>query len=103
MAKELNAATFSDAVAGNELTVVDFWATWCGPCRMLSPVLEEIEKESGLNLCKVNIDEQPELANRYGIEVIPTLLFFRNGKEIGRESGFRPKPMMLETIEKYSK
>ena len=61
--------------------LVDFWADWCGPCRMLSPVVDEVAEEAaGVTVGKVNIDEQPELAERFGVETIPTLLVFRNGQ-----------------------
>lgn len=73
----------------DKLVVVDFWAEWCGPCKMLAPVLEEIEKEYGdVSFGKVNVDEEGELAVNYGIQYIPTLLFFKNGEIIKKASGY---------------
>ena len=73
--------------------LVDFWASWCGPCRMLAPVVEELaqEHEADLTVGKVNVDEQPMLAARYGISSIPTLILFRNGKPVSTSVGVRPK------------
>ena len=85
---------FEREVLQSELPVlVDFWATWCGPCRMLAPIVEEIarEREGSLKVGKVDVDEQPELAARYGIMSIPTLLLFKNGEVAGTAIGFRPK------------
>ena len=68
--------------------VLDFWATWCGPCRMLSPVLDAAAEKKGFTVGKINVDEQPALADRFGIQVIPTLVFFKNGAEVFRTSGY---------------
>ena len=81
--------------------LVDFWATWCGPCRMVAPVLREIagEKAGELKVGKVNVDEEEELAIRIGISSIPTLLLFENGKLVDRLVGYRPKDAILAFIE----
>ena len=72
--------------------LVDFWATWCGPCKMIAPILEEIDKENpGLKVCKVNVDEENALAAAFGISSIPTLLVFRDGKLVNQAVGARPK------------
>ena len=73
--------------------LVDFWASWCGPCRMLAPVLAEIaeEKAGTIKVGKVNVDEEPELAAEYGITGIPAVLLFKNGKVVGISVGFKPK------------
>lgn len=97
----LTLQNFESTVASSDLTVVDFWATWCGPCKMIAPILEEIVAETGLSLGKVNVDEQRELAMRYGIQFIPTLVFFKGGKEINRVTGFAEKSKLLQIINQY--
>ncbi len=78
--------------------VVDFFATWCGPCKMLSPIVEELADEYGekLRFCKVNVDDERELALKFGITSIPTLLFFKNGKLINTVVGYRDKDQLKE-------
>ncbi len=72
--------------------LVDFWASWCGPCRMLAPVIEEIaEKNEDIKVGKVNVDEQPELAQKYGISSIPALYFFREGEVVHTSIGLQPR------------
>lgn len=85
---------FKNEVLESDIPVlVDFWATWCGPCRMLSPIIEEIaeEYEGSVKVGKVNVDEQPELAAQYGIESIPTVMYFKNGEVADTAIGYRPK------------
>lgn len=89
-------------VTKNGLVLVDFFANWCGPCRMLSPVLEELEKEiDSLTIVKVDTDENGQLAAKYGVQSIPNMIVFKDGKAVDRIVGFRPKDDLLETIEKY--
>lgn len=83
-----------------ELVVVDFFATWCGPCRMLSPVLEDIASDrSNINIVKVDVDECQDLARSYGIMSVPTLLLFKNGSLVSKRSGYIPKEELTSWIE----
>lgn len=89
-----------DAVVANGVVMVDFFATWCGPCKMLSPVLEEVasEVEGKANIVKVDIDESSELAQRYGIMAVPTMLIFKDGKIMKQLQGFMPKQQLVNEI-----
>lgn len=79
--------------------LLDFWATWCGPCRMLSPIVDEVAEEHGdIKVGKVNVDEQPELAAEFGVMSIPTLLVFKDGKLVNRSVGARPKSGVLALL-----
>lgn len=87
MAKELTQNDFDSAVSGSPKCIVDFWAAWCGPCRAQAPYLEQLP--AAVDVFKVNVDEQPDLAHKYGIVSIPTLLVFENGKQTKRVSGLQ--------------
>lgn len=83
-----------------EKVLLDFWATWCGPCKMLAPVLDEIAEENeGLTIGKINVDEEPELAIRYNVASIPTLLVMEKGEPLSKMIGFRPKADVLKWLE----
>jgi len=83
------------------LTLVDFYAEWCGPCKMLSPIIEEVAVElNDLKIIKVNVDEHGDIAQKYGVMSIPTLILFKDGNEIDKSIGFMPKEDMIEFINK---
>lgn len=94
---------FSEEVEqAGDLTMVDFWATWCGPCRIIAPVVEQLADEyadKGLKVGKLDVDENPNTAARFGVRSIPTVLFFRNGEVVDRLVGAMPKPHFDEKIE----
>ena len=84
------------------LVLVDFYADWCGPCKMIAPVLEEIDsEEQDLNIVKVNVDEQGVLAQRYGVMSIPTLVLFKDGQKVDQLVGFVPKPNLIDFYSKH--
>lgn len=104
MIKEVNDANFNDLVLKSDKTaVVDFWASWCGPCRMLAPIMEEVENElkDNINFFKLNVDENPVSAQTYRVASIPTLLIFKNGKAVNSLIGFRPKDSIVSILKKY--
>ena len=79
--------------------LLDFWASWCGPCRMVSPIVDEIAAErSDIKVCKINVDEQPELAAQFGVISIPTLVVMKNGNVINQAVGARPKAQILAML-----
>ena len=84
----------AEVLKSDKSVLVDFWAPWCGPCRMLAPILAEVAEEKGdkIKVGKVNVDEEPELAAKYGISGIPAVLLFKNGQIAGSSVGFKPKP-----------
>ena len=96
----INKENFKEEVLNSEKKVLlDFWAPWCGPCRMVVPLVEEIAQErSDIKVGKVNIDEQPELANHFGIMSIPTLMVMVNGRIISQSQGARPKKAILAML-----
>lgn len=100
MAAIVNKDTFDSIILGEKLTLVDFYADWCGPCRMVAPTVEEIAAErTDINVVKVNVDNSPELAVRYGVSSIPTLIVFKAGALVSRAVGVRGKAQILEMID----
>ncbi len=101
----INEASFEKAVLKSPLpTVVDFWAAWCGPCKMIVPVLDEIARENGdrFRVTKVNIDDEPALQHRFSVRGVPTLLFFSGGELRDQIVGFAPKKSIVEKLEKLA-
>ncbi len=99
-AVNINKTNFQNEVIHSEKPVLlDFWASWCGPCRMVSPIVDEIAAERGdLKVGKVNVDEQPELAGQFGIMSIPTLVVLKNGKVTNQAAGVRHKAQILAML-----
>ena len=93
MARLINSSEFSGLLQEDKLLVVDFFATWCGPCKKLSPTLDEVSEELGeqVNIVKVDVDESEDLAMDYGIRSVPTVLFFKNGQQVDKFVGALPK------------
>ena len=100
MARILTNADFDSAISGAGCALIDFYADWCGPCRMIAPTIEAIAQErADLLVAKVNVDNSPELAVRYGISSIPTMLVFKNGELTSKIVGLRSKGQLLEEID----
>jgi thioredoxin 2 len=97
----LSDATFAEKIRNGSF-VVDFWAAWCGPCRMIAPVIDELARErTGVTFAKLNVDENPRTAAQFGVQGIPLLIFFRNGAEAGRVTGAVPKGQIEAAIQRY--
>lgn len=103
-AAQVTDASFKQEVLESEIPVlVDFWAPWCGPCRMVAPVVDEIAVQYGdqLKVVKLNTDENPNVASQYGIRSIPTLMIFKGGQRVDMVVGAVPKTTLANTLEKY--
>jgi len=97
--KVTNSNFKAEVLDSDKPCLVDFWASWCGPCKMLSPTVEEIANEnSNIKVCKINVDEEAELASKFGIMSIPTLIVFKNGQAVRQSAGVRPKDAILSML-----
>jgi thioredoxin 1 len=94
----LDANNFIEFISKDEVVLVDFFATWCGPCRMLAPILEEINETGTASVGNVDVDTEEAISMAYGIQNIPTLIAFKNGKILGKKVGFMPKEKIVEWI-----
>ncbi len=102
MVKKINKEEFDNL--DNEYVFLDLYADWCGPCRMLSPFIEEISEEiTNVQFCKVNVDEEEEIANNFSVQSIPTLIILKNKAEIARKIGFAPKGVITDWIKENCK
>ena len=104
MAKEFNDANFqTEVLDSDKLSVIDFWAEWCGPCRAIGPVVEELSKEweGKVNIGKVNVDNNPQLSMNYGITSIPAILFIKGGVVVDKLVGAQPKNIFVKKIESH--
>jgi len=97
---ELNDSNFDEAIKGDKPVLVDFWAEWCGPCKMIGPVVEELagDYEGKAIVAKVNVDENPQVAGRFGIRSIPTLLVFKGGQIVDKQVGAVPKSVLAQKL-----
>lgn len=106
MAENVNAANFEQEVLKSTIpVVVDVWATWCGPCRQMAPIYEELSKEleGTVKLVSLNIDEERDLAIQHNVSSIPTFIFFKDGKVVGKETGFMNKDVLKGKIDTHLK
>lgn len=102
--KEVMDSNFNEEISANNVpVVVDFWAPWCGPCKMLGPVLEELDKEYAgkVKFVKLNVDNNPVVSQKYRVTSIPTVMVFKNGETVDTMVGFRPKASVKELVNKH--
>jgi thioredoxin 1 len=92
---------FKEALEGNGLILVDFWAEWCGPCKKLSPILDEISNDTGLLVGKLNVDENPKKSFEFSVSSIPTMVLFKDGQPVKTIVGAKPKHMLLKELSEW--
>ena len=92
---------FNEVINSNDLVLVDFWADWCGPCKMLSPILDEIADERGLLVGKLNVDENPAKMEEYSVHSIPTMVLFKSGQPVKTIAGAKPKHLLLKELSEW--
>ena len=97
----LTDASFNTIITTNDLILVDFWAEWCGPCRKLSPILEELSSETGLLVGKLNVDENPVKTSEYSVSSIPTMILFKDGQPVRTIIGAKPKHLLLKDLSEW--
>jgi len=103
MAREINDDEFNEIIKGEKPVVVDFHADWCGPCKVLSPILDELDSElDDVEFVKINVDDYPELSGSYEIMAVPTVIMFQDGEVKNRFSGVQPKETILEKVSELS-
>lgn len=100
MSLALTKENFDQIINGDKPVLVDFWATWCGPCKMVGPIIEELSEElkDEIVVAKLDVDRQQDIAVKYQVMSIPTLILFKDGKEVKRSVGFKPKAQILDFI-----
>jgi thioredoxin 1 len=103
MEKHSAMETFNDVISSDRLVLVDFFATWCGPCKAMHPVLENLKRQLGesIRIIKVDIDKHQQTAMQYGVQAVPTLMLFRNGQQLWRQSGALSLQQLLAVINPY--
>jgi thioredoxin 1 len=93
--------SFTETLSTNDLVLVDFWAEWCGPCKKLSPILDEISNETGLLVGKINVDENPQKMEEYSVHSIPTMVLFKSGQPVKTIVGAKPKHVLLKELSEW--
>lgn len=96
--------TFNEMIQSDKPVLVDFFATWCGPCKMMAPILQDVKKEIGdaASIIKVDVDKNPQAAQQYQVQGVPTLILFKNGQPLWRQSGVVPKAGLVGVIKKFT-
>jgi len=104
MMENTNKVNFESAIANNRLVLVDFYANWCGPCKMMAPIIEELNKELAgkVKVLKVDVDQENELSRKYQITAIPTLILIKDGQVVSKTMGYKPKDAILAIIKNYA-